>query len=241
MEFSTQSKPSIKNKGKRLMLQIEKEKLMPREKLLKFGANTLDNKELLAIFLRTGIKNCPVMQLSEAVLTHFGSLRQLINADRQQFCAFKGIGITQFIQLQACTEMTKRYLLEELQQNQEFNSTDTARIYLQTALEQREREIFLVLFLDNQHRLIKQEEMFLGTINSAVIHPREIIKTALYCNAAAMILAHNHPSGIAEPSQSDRHITERIRQAANLMDIRLLDHFIIGKGCYFSFIEAGWL
>lgn len=241
MEFSTQSKPSIKNKGKRLMLQIEKENLMPREKLLKFGANTLDNKELLAIFLRTGIKNCPVMQLSEAVLTHFGSLRQLINADRQQFCAFKGIGITQFIQLQACTEMTKRYLLEELQQNQEFNSTDTARIYLQTALEQREREIFLVLFLDNQHRLIKQEEMFLGTINSAVIHPREIIKTALYCNAAAMILAHNHPSGIAEPSQSDRHITERIRQAANLMDIRLLDHFIIGKGCYFSFSEAGWL
>ncbi|QIM69867.1 RadC family protein [Basfia succiniciproducens] len=223
------------------MLQIEKENLMPREKLLKFGANTLDNKELLAIFLRTGIKNCPVMQLSEAVLTHFGSLRQLINADRQQFCAFKGIGITQFIQLQACTEMTKRYLLEELQQNQEFNSTDTARIYLQTALEQREREIFLVLFLDNQHRLIKQEEMFLGTINSAVIHPREIIKTALYCNAAAMILAHNHPSGIAEPSQSDRHITERIRQAANLMDIRLLDHFIIGKGCYFSFSEAGWL
>lgn len=241
MEFSTQSNPSIKNKGKRLMLQIEKENLMPREKLLKFGANTLDNKELLAIFLRTGIKNCPVMQLSEAVLTHFGSLRQLINADRQQFCAFKGIGITQFIQLQACTEMTKRYLLEELQQNQEFNSTDTARIYLQTALEQREREIFLVLFLDNQHRLIKQEEMFLGTINSAVIHPREIIKTALYCNAAAMILAHNHPSGIAEPSQSDRHITERIRQAANLMDIRLLDHFIIGKGCYFSFSEAGWL
>ncbi|EIJ71796.1 RadC family protein [Pasteurella bettyae] len=215
--------------------------LMPREKLLTYGASSLDDKELLAIFLRTGIKNCPVMQLSHNVLQHFGSLRGLISANQKQFCAFKGIGITQFIQLQACTEMTKRYLQEELKYLHEFTSTDTVRIYLQSSLESKEREIFLVLFLDNQHRLIKQEEMFLGSINSATIHPREIIKSALYCNAAALILAHNHPSGRSEPSQSDKNITEKIQQAANLVDIRLLDHFVIGKGNYFSFAEQGWI
>lgn len=217
------------------------ENLMPREKLLKFGAQSLSDQELLAIFLRTGIKNCPVMQLSSTVLQHFGSLHQLISADQKRFCAFKGIGITQFIQLQACTEMTKRYLSEELKQQQAFTNPQTTKLYLQTELAMREREIFMVLFLDNQHRLIKQEEMFLGTINSANVYPREIIKTALYCNAAALILAHNHPSGIAQPSVSDRKITQKIQQAAALMEIRILDHFIIGKGNYFSFSEEGWI
>lgn len=217
------------------------ENLMPREKLLKFGAQSLSDQELLAIFLRTGIKNCPVMQLSSTVLQHFGSLHQLISADQKRFCAFKGIGITQFIQLQACTEMTKRYLSEELKQQQAFTNPQTTKLYLQTELAMREREIFMVLFLDNQHRLIKQEEMFLGTINSANVYPREIIKTALYCNAAALILAHNHPSGIAQPSVSDRKITQKIQQAAALMEIRILDHFIIGKGDYFSFSEEGWI
>lgn len=215
--------------------------LMPREKLLKSGAQSLQDKELLAIFLRTGIKNCPVLQLSEQALQHFGSLRALINADQKSFCQFKGLGITQFIQLQACTEMTRRYLLQQLKFNQEFTSPEQTRMYLQTELESKEREVFMVLFLDNQHRLIKQEEMFLGTINCASIYPREIIKTALYCNAAAIILAHNHPSGIAEPSNADRQITNKIQRAAELMEIRLLDHFVIGKGCYFSFAENDWL
>lgn len=214
---------------------------MPREKLLKFGAEALADHELLAIFLRTGIKNCPVMQLSQEVLRHFGSLRGLISANQRQFCDFKGIGITQFIQLQACTEMTKRYLLEQLKISHEFTNPENVRMYLQTELEAREREIFMVLFLDNQHRLIKQEEMFLGTINSATVHPREIIKSALYCNAAAVILAHNHPSGISEPSVADKLITQKIQNAAELMEIRLLDHFVIGKGSYFSFCENGWL
>ncbi|MDO4626249.1 MAG: DNA repair protein RadC [Pasteurellaceae bacterium] len=215
--------------------------LMPREKLLKFGAQALDDHELLAIFLRTGIKNCPVVELSQKVLQHFGSLRALISASPQAFCQLKGIGMTQFIQLQACTEMTRRYLLQQLQSAPEFTQPDLARMYLQTEMEKYEREIFMVLFLDNQHRLIKQEALFLGTINSATIHPREIIKTALYCNAAALILAHNHPSGISEPSHADKIITEKIKQAATLMEIRVLDHFIIGKGCYFSFAEKGWI
>ncbi len=215
--------------------------LMPREKLLNLGASALTDDELLAIFLRTGIKGCPVMQLSAAVIQHFGSLRGLISATQKQFCAFKGIGITQFIQLQACTEMTKRYLLEEIKFSHIFNQSETVRLYLQAEMEHYEREVFLVLFLDNQHRLIKQEDMFLGSVNSASVHPREIIKTALYCNAVALILAHNHPSGLANPSESDKLITKKIKQAAELMDIRVLDHFIIGTGCYFSFAENACL
>jgi UPF0758 protein HSM_0009 len=174
-------------------------------------------------------------------LQHFGSLRGLISADQKQFCAMKGIGITQFIQLQACTEMTRRYLLAELKAGYCFSSSDAVKMYLQTELENTEREIFLVLFLDNQHRLIKQERLFLGTINKAMVYPREVIKEALACNAAAIILAHNHPSGMAEPSFSDRQITEAIKQAAELMEIRVLDHFVIGKGDYFSFAEQNLL
>ncbi len=215
--------------------------LMPREKLLRFGAEALDDAELLAIFLRTGIKNCPVMQLSHNVLAHFGSLRELISAEQPHFCAVKGLGITQFIQLRACTEMTKRYLRQQLESQHAFTAPALVRTYLQAELEHREREVFVVLFLDNQHRLLKKEEMFLGTINSAAVYPREIIKTALACNAAALILAHNHPSGVAEPSASDRKITETIKQAAELVEIRVLDHFVIGKGGYFSFSENGWI
>lgn len=215
--------------------------LMPREKLLKLGAKALQDVELLAIFLRTGVKNCPVMSLSQQALNHFGSLRNLICASQQDFCAVKGLGITQFIQLQACTEMTKRYLSQQLSESASFHHIETTRLYLQAELAQQEREIFLVLFLDNQHRLIKQEPMFLGTINQANVYPREIIKTALYCNAAAIILAHNHPSGAARPSQADKEMTQQIKQACRLMEIRLLDHFIIGKGEYFSFSEQNWL
>jgi len=201
----------------------------------------LTDDELLAIFLRTGIKGCPVMQLSRSVIQNFGSLRGLISANQKQFCAFKGIGITQFIQLQASTEMTRRYLLEEIKFSHIFNQSEIVRLYLQAEMERHEREIFLVLFLNNQHQLIKQEEMFLGSVNSASVYPREIIKTALYCNASALILAHNHPSGLAQPSDSDFILTNKIKQAAEFMEIRILDHFIIGKGCYFSFAEKGYL
>ncbi len=215
--------------------------LMPREKLLTFGASALTDEELLAIFLRTGIKNCPVLQLAHNVLAEFGSLRELICADKKTFCSLKGLGITQFIQLQATTEMTKRYLEQEMRAQQVFTEAKVARLYLQSELSHREREVFFVLFLDNQHRLIKSEEMFLGTVNCAMVYPREIIKTALYCNAAALILAHNHPSGLAEPSNADRSITQDIQKVAKFMNIRVLDHFIIGKGCYFSFAENGCL
>ncbi|MDG6894897.1 hypothetical protein A6A20_04475 [Volucribacter amazonae] len=222
-------------------MSMTESSLMPREKLLKLGASALQDYELLAIFLRTGIKNCPVIDLSQQVLQHFGSLRALMNANAEDFCAVKGIGITQFIQLKACTEMTKRYLSQQLFMAHQFHNIEATKLYLQTELEPQEREIFLVLLLDNQHRLIKQETLFLGTINQANVYPREIIKTALAYNAAAIILAHNHPSGVATPSPQDKQMTEQIKQACELMEIRVLDHFIIGKGTYFSFAEQNWL
>ena len=201
--------------------------LMPREKLLKYGVEALEDHELLAIFLRTGIKGCPVMELSHSVLQHFGSLRALLSADKEAFCKVKGLGITQFIQLQATTEMTKRYLKQELLIEHVFSDTSTVKLYLQAELHHEEREIFMVLFL--------------GTINVMNVYPREIIKESLSCNAAALILAHNHPSGLAEPSYSDKMITQKIIEAAELMDIRILDHFIVGKGTCYSFAEHNLL
>lgn len=220
---------------------MESTELMPREKLLKYGVNALSDHELLAIFLRTGIKGCPVMQLSERVLEHFGSLRALLSADQKSFCAVKGLGITQFIQLQATTEMTKRYLKQEIFHSHIFHDTEMVKLYLRTELQHEEREIFMVLFLDNQHRLIKKERLFLGTINISNVYPREIIKEALYCNAAALILVHNHPSGVAEPSYSDQVITKKICDSAELMEIRILDHLIVGKNDCYSFAEHSLL
>lgn len=215
--------------------------LMPREKLLTQGANALKDDELLAIFLRTGIKGCNVLQLAKNVLQEFGSLRALLSADEKQFCAFKGLGQTQFVQLNAVVEMTKRYLSESLKEQPSFLQSESVKLFLQTELSQEEREVFLVLFLDNQHRLIKKERLFSGTINVTGVYPREIIKAGLYCNAAALILAHNHPSGDVSPSNADKHITEKIIAAAQLVEMRVLDHVIIGKGKSFSFAECGLL
>ncbi|WGE31407.1 DNA repair protein RadC [Actinobacillus genomosp. 2] len=211
--------------------------LMPREKLLAYGVESLTDYELLAIFLRTGIKGMPVMQLSEAVLKHFGSLRGLLSADLKAFCQIKGLGKTQFIQLQASKEMTKRYLAQQMQVRENISEPHLAVMCFQSELESEEREVFMVMFLDNQNRLIKKEKMFYGTINQATIHPREIIKEALKCNAAAIIVAHNHPSGNCTPSESDRALTRKIEMACDLVEIRFVDHIVVGKGNYFSFEE----
>ncbi|MDG6310173.1 DNA repair protein RadC [Glaesserella parasuis] len=211
--------------------------LMPREKLLKFGAEALSDAELLAIFLRTGIKGIPVMDLSESVLTAFGSLRGLLSATLEDFCKIKGLGQIQYIQLQATKEMTKRYLSQQMKLNEMVDSPYLAVMYFQSELESWEREVFMVIFLDNQNRLIKTEKMFYGTINQASVHPREIIKEALKCNAAAILVAHNHPSGNCDPSEADRFLTRKIEMACDLVDIRFVDHIIVGKGDYFSFEE----
>ena len=210
---------------------------MPREKLLQQGVEALNDQELLAIFLRTGIKGTPVMELSANVLTEFGSLRGLLTAPLEEFCQVRGLGQTQYIQLQATKEMTKRYLSQQMQANETINDPYVAIMYFQSELEHWEREVFMVLFLDNQNRLIRTEKMFFGTINQASVHPREVIKAALKCNAAAIIIAHNHPSGECTPSEADRHLTRRIEMACGLVDIRFVDHIIVGKGDYFSFEE----
>lgn len=215
--------------------------MMPREKLLKFGAQSLADHELLAIFLRTGIKDIPVLTLSQMLLNDFGSLYHMINASHQVFCQKKGLGTTKYTQLQAVIELSKRYLKFKMTENNVLTSPTLTHHYLASQLANKDREVFLVIFLDNQNHVICSEEMFVGTYNCVEVHPREIVRKALKCNAAAIILAHNHPSGVAEPSQADRKVTQQIEEACNLLDIRILDHFVIGKGEYVSFAERGWI
>lgn len=214
---------------------------MPREKLLSHGPQSLTDAELLAIFLRTGSRGMNVLTLSDHLISEFGSLRNLFSANLEQFCQYKGLGTAKYVQLQAVLEMTQRYLAESLQRGEALTSPQQTKLYLSGLLRDKQREEFYVLFLDNQHRVICGEPLFQGTIDAASVYPREVVKRALEHNAAALILAHNHPSGIAEPSQSDRRITRRIIDALDLVDIRVLDHFVVGDGEIVSFAERGWV
>ncbi|RLM18715.1 hypothetical protein BIY29_17855 [Brenneria alni] len=213
----------------------------PREKLVSLGAEALTDAELLAIFLRTGLPGIHVMQLAESLLTQFGSLYQLMSADQAAFCTAKGIGISKYTQLKAVAELSRRLFSSRLAKENAMLNPEITGQYLQLLLARQEREVFLVMFLDNQHRVIRHQEMFAGTINCVEVHPREIVREALKANAAALILAHNHPSGKAEPSQADRAITEQIMKACLLLEIRVLDHLVIGRGEYVSFAERGWI
>lgn len=214
---------------------------MPREKLLARGPQALSDAELLAIFLRTGTPGMNVLELADCLLRQAGSLRALFSASKDQFCAHKGLGEAKFVQLQAVLEMTQRYLAETLKRGDALTSPQQTKLYLTSVLRDRQREAFYILFLDNQHRVIQGEVLFEGTIDAASVYPREVVKRALQLNAAALILAHNHPSGIAEPSQADRRITQRLVDALQLVDIRVLDHFVIGDGEVVSFAERGWI
>ena len=214
----------------------------PREKLLKLGAVSLSDAELLAIFLRTGVKGCNVVDLSRRLLLDFGSLANVFRADQDEFCQQHGLGSAKYVQLQACLEMSKRYLAEQLaQQGSALTSSKATRDYLVSELRHETREVFAVLFLDNQHQVLKFERLFFGTIDAAAVYPRVVVELALKYHAAAVILTHNHPSGIAEASIADKQITNKIEQALQLVDIRVLDHIIIaGPQCY-SFAENGEL
>ena len=211
----------------------------PREKLLKRGAGALTDAELLAIFLRTGTPGKSAVDLARDLLQEFGSLKALLNADRDRFCQGHGLGDAKYTQLQAVMEMAKRHFNEILQRGSALNSPDITRAYLSAQLRGYSYEVFACLFLDNQHRVIQLDELFRGTIDSASVYPREVVKQALHHNAAAVIFAHNHPSGISEPSQADKLITEKLKQALALFDIRGLDHVIIGDGVPYSFAEHG--
>ncbi|ASA55934.1 RadC family protein [Vibrio gazogenes] len=214
---------------------------MPREKLLSRGPHALSDAELLAIFLRTGVAGMNVLELADFLLQEFGSLRALFSAQKSVFCQHKGLGEAKFVQMQAVLEMAQRYFSETIQRGDALTNPQYTRHYLSGILRDRRREAFYVLFLDNQNRVICGEILFEGTINAASVYPREIVARALQYHAASVILAHNHPSGVAEPSQADRHITRRIIDALALVDIRVLDHFVIGDGEIVSFAERGWI
>lgn len=213
----------------------------PREKLLQRGSKALSDAELLAIFLRTGVAGKTAVDLARDLLVEYGSLRSLLGADLKRFCRSKGLGSAKFVQLQAVLEISRRYLQETLSRGDNLRDPDHTRRFLISRLRHLPYEVFGVLFLDNRHRIICFDEIFRGTIDGASVHPREIVRQTLDYNAAAVIFAHNHPSGVAEPSDADRSITQRLKQALALIDVRVLDHFIIGDGVATSFAERGIL
>lgn len=222
------------------MLKDWPESERPREKLLNQGAHSLSDAELLAIFLRTGVKGCHVVDLARQLLSNFGGIAQIYRADIKEFCQHHGLGKAKYVQLQACLEMSKRYLAEQLyQQGSALTSSHATQEYLVSELRHETREVFAVLFLDNQHQVLKFERLFYGTINAAAVYPRIVVEQAIKHQAAAVILSHNHPSGLAEASLADKQITARLEQALKLIDVQVLDHFIIaGHQCY-SFAEHG--
>ncbi|MDX3773486.1 DNA repair protein RadC [Chromatiaceae bacterium AAb-1] len=213
----------------------------PREKLLKMGAAALSDAELLAIFLRTGVAGMDAVTLARYLLNQFGSLNHLMAAEQYDFCRGRGLGQAKYVQLKAVLELSRRHLQQQLEREAVFTEPQHVRNYLLQSLRHEKREVFMLLYLDNQHRLIKAEPLFSGTIDASPVYPRIVVQRALAHNAAAVILAHNHPSGVAEPSRADRAITERLNQAMALVDIKVLDHFVVGDTEVISFAERGWL
>ncbi len=212
----------------------------PRERLLQQGAQALSDAELLAIFLRTGIKGKTALDLAQELLDHFGGLRGLLKASQQEFCQGKGLGVAKYVQLQANLELSRRYLAEHLRRGEALINPDITRQFLTQQLRHYDKEVFACLFLNNKHHVLSYEELFQGTLDAASVYPREVVKRALYHNAAAVIFAHNHPSGIADPSQADINITRRLKEALALVEVRVLDHFIVGDTAV-SFSERGLL
>jgi DNA repair protein RadC len=213
----------------------------PREKLLQQGPGALSDAELLAIFLRTGMRGKSAVDLARELLGRYGGLRLLLQTDWRTLCEAPGLGQAKLSQMLAAVEMARRCLFETLQREDVLTSPQLARSYLKARLRDRPHEVFACLFLDNRHRVICFEELFRGTIDGATVHPREVVKTALAHNAAAVIFAHNHPSGVAEPSRADEMLTRRLKDALALVEIRVLDHVVVGEGEAVSFAERGLL
>ncbi len=211
----------------------------PREKLVKNGAESLSDTELLAIFLRTGMTGKSAVDLARDLLKQFGSLTNLFTADQREFCLLPGMGIAKYTQLQAVLEMARRALNDDFKNRDIMDSPELVRDYLRLTLQNKQHEIFLGIFLDTKNRTIATEELFNGTLTQTSVYPREVIKRVLHHNAAAVIFAHNHPSGVAEPSHADKALTSTLKQALTLIDVKVLDHFIVGDGTTLSFAENG--
>ena len=213
----------------------------PREKLLARGAGALTDAELLAIFLRTGVTGKSAVDLARDLLSELDGLKGLFAADETRLRRVKGLGPAKYTQLRAVLELNRRYIGEQIGQRDVLSSPQATRAFLKTQLYRHPHEVFACLFLDNRHRVVRYEELFRGTIDGASVHPREVVRRALDVNAAAVIFAHNHPSGVAEPSQADLRITQRLKDALALIDVRVLDHFIVGEGEGTSMAERGLL
>lgn len=213
----------------------------PREKLIRQGAGSLSDAELLAVFLRTGLAGRSAVDLARDALYQFGSLSAVFGASFEQFSSIKGFGAAKFAQLQAVLEMAKRTLGETLREGVTLSSPEAVRDYLRLELGRKPYEVFFVLFLDSQNRLLEARELFRGTLSETSVYPREVVKAALAANAAAVVFAHNHPSGIAEPTRADEILTQILVNALALIEVRALDHFIVAGNQVFSFAEEGRL
>ncbi len=213
----------------------------PRERLLGRGPGALSDAELLAILLGSGVAGQSAIDLARELLRRFGGLRPALECERRHLCAVRGFGPAKYVVLQACLEVGRRYLEARMRRAGPLASPADTRRFLLARLRDYDHEVFACLFLDNRHRVIHFEELFHGTIDGASVHPREIVKRALAHNAAALIVAHNHPSGVAEPSQADRSLTRRLVEAVGLVGVRLLDHVVVGDGAVVSFAERGWV
>ncbi|RCL26898.1 hypothetical protein C6A77_10960 [Pseudomonas sp. AFG_SD02_1510_Pfu_092] len=213
----------------------------PREKLLQRGAASLTDAELLAVFLGSGVRGRNVVELARGLLVKFGGLRQLLEADREAFVGELGLGPVRYSQLQALLEIGRRHLATSIKRESAMDSPATVRRYLKAMLRHEVSEVFGCLFLDTKHRPLAFEILFRGTIDRASVYPREVVRRALLHNAAALILCHNHPSGNNEPSQDDVHLTLSLKRGLALIDVRVLDHIIIGDGEPLSMVEHGWI
>ena len=220
---------------------VRPEPVTLRSKVLNETARSLSESELLAVLLQTGSRSGSALDLSRALLARFGGLRKLLNAERRTLAAENGVGAARLAILLVLPELARRYFEETLPRGEAIRSPADTETFLLARLRDRPHEVFCCLYLDNRHRVLCFEELFRGTIDGTSVYPREIVKQALAVNAAAIILAHNHPSGVAEPSQADERITRRIRSALELVDIRLLDHLIIGDGTSTSLASRGML
>jgi DNA repair protein RadC len=213
----------------------------PRERFLKHGANALSEAELLAIFLRTGIAGANAVELGRQLLARFGNLQRLFAAPLSEVASVRGLGPAKYVQLQAVIEMARRALEEDIRERDAMSSPQTVREFLRVTLGGKAHEIFMAMFLDAQNRLLGSEELFRGTLTQTSVYPREVVKTALRYNAAGVIFAHNHPSGVAEPSRADELLTQTLKQALSLVEIKTLDHFIVAGSRTLSFAERGLL
>jgi DNA repair protein RadC len=213
----------------------------PREKLLIHGAAILSDAELLAIFLRTGVRGKTAVDVARDLLQEFNGLRPLLDADQEMICRHQGLGPIRYVQLQAALEIGRRNLQATLKRSDVMTHANETGQFLMAKMRNYQQEVFACLFLDSHHRVIIFEELFHGTIDGTAVHPRIVIKRALFHNAAAVIFAHNHPSGVAEPSEYDKQLTSQLKTVLALVDIKVLDHFIIGDSQIVSLLQLGFM